>query len=76
MDRDAILRELMALDFMAVDLALFLDTHPGDTDALNEYNRIVEHADEFRVQYERLCGPLCSFRYNPGCWKWYKDPWP
>ncbi len=77
MNNEAILRELMALDFMAVDLALFLDTHPNDTKALNEYNCILERADRLREQYERLCGPLYSYRsINPGCWKWYRDPWP
>jgi spore coat protein JB len=77
MDRDAILLKLMELDFMAVDLALFLDTHPDDKDALNEYNRILREADELREQYERLCGPLYSFRsINPVTWKWYRDPWP
>ena len=77
MDRDAILRELMALDFMAVDLGLYLDTHPDDGAALNEYNRILESAEPLREEYQRLCGPLYSFRsLNPESWKWYKDPWP
>lgn len=77
MNRDAILWELMTLDFMAVDLQLYLDTHPNDTAALNEYNSILDRAEEFRTQYQRLCGPLYSFRSpNPESWKWYKDPWP
>jgi spore coat protein JB len=67
----------MELDFMAVDLQLFLDTHPEDAAALREYNRVLERANEFRRQYEALCGPLYSFRsLNPESWKWYKDPWP
>lgn len=77
MERDDILRELMALDFIAVDLQLFLDTHPGDEEALREYNRTLERAEEYRIQYQRMCGPLYSYRsLNPGSWKWYKDPWP
>lgn len=77
MDKDAILRELMALDFVAVDLQLYLDTHPDDAGALEEYNRTLQRADEYREQYQRLCGPLYSFRSpNIGGWMWYKDPWP
>lgn len=77
MERDEILRELMALDFIAVDLQLFLDTHPGDGNALQEYNRTLERAESLREAYQRLCGPLYSFRsFNHGSWKWYKDPWP
>lgn len=67
----------MQLDFVAVDLALYLDTHPNDAGALNRYNETLERADEFREQYQRLCGPLYSFRsFNRDGWKWYKDPWP
>jgi spore coat protein JB len=77
MERDEILRDLMALDFIAVDLQLFLDTHPEDEDALREYNRTLERAEPLREEYQRLCGPLYSFRSpNIGSWKWYKDPWP
>ena len=42
MNHDEILRKLTALDFIAVDLALFLDTHPDDREALDKYN---EHFD-------------------------------
>ncbi len=77
MDRDAILRELTALDFMLVDLQLFLDTHPDDTEALNRYNAILAQANTLREQYESICGPLYSFRsFNRCSWEWFRDPWP
>ncbi len=62
---------------MAVDLQLFLDTHPNDREALETYNSVIERANEFRRRYEAMCGPLYSYRsFNPECWKWYRDPWP
>ena len=62
---------------MAIDLQLYLDTHPQDGAALDEYNKVLRSAEPFREQYERLYGPLYSFRsLNIDCWKWYKDPWP
>ena len=77
MDRDAILRDLTALDFMLVDLQLFLDTHPEDNEALERYNEILARANVLREQYESICGPLYSFRsFNPGRWAWFRDPWP
>jgi spore coat protein JB len=77
MDKDNILRELTALDFMLVDLQLFLDTHPEDHEALNRYNEILAKANVLRGQYESMCGPLYSFRsFNPCHWDWYNDPWP
>lgn len=75
--RDAMLRELMALDFMAVDLQLYLNTHPNDVAARNEYNNIIKVADQLRNQYQKLCGPLYSFRSpNIDGWRWLRDPWP
>ena len=42
MNKDEMLKSLMALDFMAVDLGLYLDTHPEDEEAIAEYDRIIK----------------------------------
>lgn len=79
MDREALLNRLTALDFMAVDLGLYLNTHPDDRNAIGEYNKIIEAADLVRVKYEQAYGPLCSFRslcQNPDKWIWNDNPWP
>jgi spore coat protein JB len=77
MDRDELLRRLTSLDFMLVDLGLFLDTHPCDEEALERYNAILAEANRLRAQYEEQYGPLYSFRsFNRPGWEWYKDPWP
>ena len=78
MDRDELLKKLTILDFMAVDLHLYLDTHPYDMEALAEYHRVVEEASEVRYKYEKHCGPLCSYRSDSSknCWNWIDDPWP
>ena len=78
-ERERLLQELTTLDFMAVDLALFLDTHPMDMEAIAEYNRVIKDADEVRMKYEEIAGPLCSYRsMNPNdeYWAWKDNPWP
>jgi spore coat protein JB len=77
MDRDEMLRELTALDFVAVDLALYLNTHNDDREALSQYNAILSKANTLRHQYESNFGPLYSYR-SPSAypWQWDKDPWP
>lgn len=77
MNRDKMLEELTALDFVAVDLALYLDTHPLDQEALSHYNSVVRQAGMLRNQYERAFGPLDSFR-SPSRhpWQWIDNPWP
>lgn len=75
--RESLLKQLMALDFMAVDLQLYLNTHPNDKNALMRYNSIVSQAHMLRHAYENLYGPLSSFRsFSKYPWQWINDPWP
>lgn len=78
MDRESILSRLTALDFMAVDLALYLDTHINDEEAIAVYNRIIKEASFVRIQYEKNFGPLCSYRSmsNEEYFNWVDSPWP
>ena len=77
MDREQLLCELTALDFMAVDLHLYLDTHPHDREALDKYNQIVGKANKLRAEYENEVGPLFSYRsMSDSPWEWIEDPWP
>ena len=78
MDRENLLKRLTMLDFMAVDMQLFLDTHPDDTNAIAKYNSIIREADNLRAQYEKSVGPLFSFRsYSPTeNFQGIDNPWP
>jgi spore coat protein JB len=79
MDKELLLKTLTELDFMTVDIALYLDTHPNDKDAIAEYNKIVKAADTVRTKYEKVAGPMCSFRSTNRCddaWLWAQNPWP
>jgi spore coat protein JB len=77
-NRDELLKQLTILDFMLVDLALFLNTHPHEREAVEEYNAVACEADRVRTAYERLFGPLCSYRSknNAPEWIWMNNPWP
>ena len=79
MDRDELLNKLSELDFIAVDLALFLNTHPNHSEAIQTYNQVITAADTVRMKYEEAYGPLCSFRSyaaDTQNWQWKNDPWP
>ena len=79
MNHDELLKKLSALDFIAVDLALFLNTHPDNNEAIQAYNQVITAADTVRMKYEEAFGPLCSFRSyaaNTNHWEWTHDPWP
>ncbi len=79
MERDELLKQLSILDFWAVDLQLYLDTHPDDKEAIQKYNEINIEAAKVRSVYEMNFGPLCSYRSlsNPDIWSWGTDElWP
>lgn len=71
------LGELQALDFCVVELGLYLDTHPNDSEALELYRAFQLAYKEKREAYVRRYGPLStqdivdSDEYN-----WISDPWP
>lgn len=75
--REQLLARLTALDFKAVDLQLYLDTHPNDCDAIMLYNKTIEEAEEVRCEYESKFGGLCSFRSpsNDNHFSWIDNPW-
>ena len=77
MNRDELLKSLTALDFMAVDLGLYLDVNTHDEEAIKKYNETITEADKYRQMYETSYGPLCSFRSaSRKAWTWVNNPWP
>lgn len=71
------LGEVMALDFVAHELALYLDTHSGDDEAFDLYKDILALAETARKKYVKLYGPLtqCDLSYAQN-YTWLKNPWP
>ena len=78
MDRDTMLMKLSELDFAALDLQLFLDTHPDNKKAIEQYNTAVDVAGKARAEYEKAFGPLTSFRVpsQPDKFTYIESPWP
>ena len=77
LDKDALLKQITTLDFMALDLNLYLDTHPGEIEALQMHNTVVDGAKKARKQYETHFGPLTScYAENLNDWTWADCPWP
>lgn len=71
------LTELMAIDFVADELELYLDTHRDDSEAFAMYQTFLALKVEARERYTKLCGPICQ-QDMIACqsFTWPKDPWP
>ena len=68
--------ELMALDFVTQELALYLDTHPDDKEAFSAWKSFTALAEEGRRRYEEQFGPVTreGVASCPG-WTWTDAPW-
>ena len=74
---DVPLSELMALDFAAHDLSLYLDTHPDDMEAFETYKDLLSLAEEGKARYTKLYGPICkSDLAKMSRYTWLSAPWP
>jgi spore coat protein JB len=69
--------ELMSLTFVADELELYLDTHPGDSGAFSTYQDILKLLAEARRRYVSLYGPVSqSDMLGMSRYSWIDDPWP
>ena len=69
--------ELQALAFAVQELALYLDTHRDDREALEVYRTYQQMYRQCREQYEEKYGPL-NHKMPDNCneYRWLDDPWP
>ena len=75
---DKHLTALTEYGFAALDLQLYIDTHPDNTEAIHMYNETVRAYQTARQEYENMHGPLYSFvsMSNPERFTWVDCPWP
>ena len=69
--------QMQALAFAVQELALYLDTHRDDTEALELYRRYQQMYREMATEYAKQQGPLNH--YDPdddSTYRWLSDPWP
>lgn len=71
------LGEMQALDFCIVELSLYLDTHPGDREAVEMLQAYRKAYKDVRKAYVRRYGPVSkSDVTETNEYEWINDPWP
>jgi spore coat protein JB len=73
-----LMEELQAVDFVLVDLTLYLDTHPHDYEAIQQFNTFAKQRGLLKKQIESQYGPLQQYgnSYSGYPWNWDDGPWP
>lgn len=70
------LTELQTMAFAIQELALYLDTHRDDQEALALYQTYQKMYHEAMMHYTEKCGPLNHRTPTEGPYRWLDDPWP
>ena len=73
---DTILSQLQTVNFAVQELALYLDTHRDDREALELYQSYQQMYSNLRGMYEAENGPLNHMHAQEGAYRWLDDPWP
>jgi spore coat protein JB len=73
-----LMEQLQTVDFVLVELTLYLDTHPDDLEAINQFNHYVKERKRIKKMFERQFGPLQQYgnSYSGYPWNWKDTPWP
>ena len=70
------LTELQTLAFAIQELALYLDTHADDMEALEMYRAYQKMYAEGKKKYEAEYGPMNHMSVSGEKYRWLDDPWP
>ncbi len=73
-----LLGEIQAVDFVLVELTLYLDTHPDDSQALTQFTQFQRRKMTLTQQFEHAFGPMKQYGNSPvgNTWSWDDAPWP
>lgn len=70
------LTELQTMAFALQELALYLDTHRDDQEALELYRTYQEMYHKGVMEYSKMHGPMNHGTPVEGPYTWLDDPWP
>jgi spore coat protein JB len=75
------LQQIQAVEFTAMDLNLYLDTHPADQRAMADFAAAICQLKSLHTAYISRYGTPGVVTdmvdlANKGCWNWVAEPWP
>ncbi|WP_413309111.1 spore coat protein CotJB [Bacillus sp. 1P10SD] len=73
-----LMEQLQAVDFVLVELTLYLDTHNDDLESINQFNHYAKERKRLKKAFESQFGPLLQYgnSYSGYPWNWDDSPWP
>jgi spore coat protein JB len=77
-ERQKLLREIGKVDFVLKELNLYLDTHPYDQQAMENFKQYNNLKNNLVAEYTQEYGPivLSTMDMDSREWKWATQSWP
>ena len=76
-EQKKLLSRIATCDFILTETALFLDTHPDCSEALDFYRKHLEMRKKAAEEYTEKFGMLRHEDYiGQNKWQWTEGPWP
>lgn len=76
-EKDQLLKDIGMADFVLIELALFLDTHPQDRRAMEYYNHYNRIKNQMEKEFSQKYFPLNLRLAESGKeWRWGEAPLP
>lgn len=77
-EQNKLLRDISMVDFVIIDMNLYLDTHPDDQDAIQYISHYIRLKNQLSKEYAAKFGPLTLSAADDyqTTWKWAQGPMP
>lgn len=77
-EQENMLHNIGVVDFVAVEMTLYLDTHPTDREAMEYFNHYMRLKNQMMRDYSNKFGPLSLSGADNSSkeWKWALQPMP
>lgn len=75
--RKDLMKLIQSTNFMVIEMALYLDTHPEDSCAMETYQEYRRKFKRAVSLYEKKFAPLTFYGVeDENGWNWGTEPWP
>ncbi len=75
--KQVLLHRIQVCDFVLTETALYLDTHPEDSQALEFYQKHLAMRQQAMEEYSKQYGTLVRTQpHSTDRWDWVDNPWP
>lgn len=78
-EQEKLLHDIGILDFVVIELTMYLDTHSNDRNAMEYFNHYNRMSNQAKKEYSEKFGPLTVAQIDTsGCngWDWATLPMP